>query len=65
MDEAIPIIDPRWVRVEALRLARNVVKRRIRDQGLNIKNYEYKQVEQWAKLWLDHSQGRAHRIGDP
>jgi hypothetical protein len=53
MAEAIPIIDQAWIKVEALRLARNAVKQDIRDRGDRLKNYAAKDITRLAELWRD------------
>jgi hypothetical protein len=61
MAEAIPIIDQVWIKIEALRLAKNAVKIDIRDRGLKLKDFEAKEITKLGELWFDRH--KAELIG--
>ena len=44
------------LRIEAMRLARNAVRHRIRDQGQRLKDYEAKEIDALAKALLRQRQ---------
>jgi hypothetical protein len=55
LPQAHSLVDRGWVRVEALRLAKNAVKTDIRDKGLRLKDYEAKEITILAERWFsDH-----------
>ena len=58
---ATTIIPHAWIKVEALRLARNAVKLDIRDRGERLKDYEMKEITRLAERWF--CEHRAELIG--